>query len=97
MDLYRFAAKLLPLVDSELLMAAFELAHAARELDMRASPYDLTTFGYHPVRIETPSGRAEYVRQQAVLSERSAVVRAALLRRCHELLGRMTSTRPDTR
>lgn len=86
MDLYRFAAKLLPLVDSDVLMDAFELAYAARELDMRASPYDLSAFGYEPVPIETACGRAEYARQQVVLSARSAVVRTALLRRCQELL-----------
>jgi hypothetical protein len=86
MDLYRFAAKLLPLVDSGLLMDAFELAYAARELDMRASPYDLRAFGYQPVAVESASGRAEYVREQTALAERAAVVRLALLRRCEELL-----------
>jgi len=86
MDLYKFSAKLLPLLDSETLMDAFELAFLARELDMRASPYDLSAFGYNAVRIETPSGRAEYVQRQASLSERSAGVRAALLTRCRELL-----------
>lgn len=86
MDLYRFAAKLLPLVNSELLMEAFELAYVARELDMRASPYDLRAFGYDPVPIETAVGRAEYVRQQEALSRRSAEVRRALLTRCQRLL-----------
>jgi hypothetical protein len=86
MDLYKFAAKLLPLVDSDLVMDAFELAHAARELDMRASPYDLRDFGYDAVAIETPSGRAEYTRRQAELSGQAAVVRAALLQRCRDLL-----------
>jgi hypothetical protein len=86
MDLYRFAAKLLPLIDSDLLMDAFELAWAARELDMRASPYDLREFGYEPVQIETALGRAEYVRGQAALAERATVVRTALLARCEELL-----------
>jgi hypothetical protein len=86
MDLYRFAAKLLPLVDSDLLMDTFELAYAARELDMRASPYDLRAFGYDAVRIETSSGRAEYVRDQAALSSRSAAVRQSLLGRCQALL-----------
>jgi hypothetical protein len=86
MDLYRFAAKLLPLVDSCLLMDAFELAYSARELDMRASPYDLRAFGYDPIPVETSAGRAEYVRQQAALAERAATVRLSLLRRCEELL-----------
>jgi hypothetical protein len=86
MDLYKFAAKLLPLVDSDLLMDAFELAYAARELDMRASPYDLRDFGYDAVKIETASGRVEYTRRQVELSGRAVVVRAALLDRCRDLL-----------
>jgi hypothetical protein len=36
----------------------FRLARDVRELDMRASPYDLADLGYPPVRIETPEGRA---------------------------------------
>ncbi|MBV9513664.1 MAG: 3-methyladenine DNA glycosylase [Mycobacteriaceae bacterium] len=87
MDLYKWAAKLLPLLDSDIVMDAFELAYAARVLDMRASPYDLTALGYEPVRIETPSGRVEYVRRQAVVAERAAVVRQTLLARCRGLLG----------
>ena len=86
MDLYRFAAKLLPLIDSDLLLDAFELAFAARELDMAASPYDLRAFGYQPVAIESAGGRAEYVRRQSALAGRSAVVRLSLLRRSEQLL-----------
>jgi hypothetical protein len=86
MDLYRFAAKLLPLVDSDLVMDAFELAWAARELDMRASPYDLRALGYEPVPIESACGRAEYVRQQTALAQRASAVRSALLKRCEQLL-----------
>jgi len=86
MDLYKFAGKLLPLVDSDLLMDALELAYAARELDMRASPYDLRDYGYDAVAIETASGRAEYTRRQADLSERAAGIRAELLGRCRNLL-----------
>jgi hypothetical protein len=74
-------------------MDAFELAYAARVLDMRAGPYDLRALGYEPIRIETPSGRAEYVRQQAVIAERAAVVRQALLRRCRALLAATRDSR----
>jgi hypothetical protein len=86
MDLYKWGVKLLPLLDSDTVMDAFEVAYSARELDMRASPYDLRAFGYEPVRIETPSGRAEYVRRQTAIAERAAVVRDALLTRCGALL-----------
>ncbi|WP_435591608.1 3-methyladenine DNA glycosylase [Nocardia sp. bgisy118] len=86
MDLYKWSFKLVPLVSSELVLESFELACAARELDMRASPYDLGAYGYTPIPIETPSGRAEYVRRQAELAERAATLRATLLATCEELL-----------
>ncbi len=86
MDLYKWSFKLVPLVSSTLVLECFELACAARELDMRASPYDLGDYGYTPIPIETPSGRAEYVRRQAELAERAATLRATLLAACEELL-----------
>ncbi|MEU7764972.1 3-methyladenine DNA glycosylase [Nocardia sp. NPDC049190] len=86
MDLYKWGFKLIPLISSELLLDCFELACDARELDMRASPYDLSEYGYEPVRIETPAGRAEYVRAQAALAERAADVRRKFLGVCDELL-----------
>ncbi|MFD4293323.1 3-methyladenine DNA glycosylase [Rhodococcus sp. NPDC058505] len=88
MDLYKWCYKLLPLVDSDLLLRCFESAMAARELDMRASPYDLRALGYDPVPIETPAGRADYVRAQSALADRAAPLRAELLARCRDLLGR---------
>jgi len=42
MDLFKYAMKLVPWVDSALVGDILELAVAARTLDMRASPYDLT-------------------------------------------------------
>ena len=54
MDLYKWAAKLLPLLDSEIVMDAFELAYAARVLDMRASPYDLSALGLDPYESRRP-------------------------------------------
>ncbi|WP_432421024.1 3-methyladenine DNA glycosylase [Nocardia cyriacigeorgica] len=86
MDLYKWGFKLVPLISSDLLTDCFELACAARELDMRASPYDLTDYGYQPVPIETPAGRAEYARTQSDLAERATPLRARLLRACEELL-----------
>ncbi|CAM3736249.1 hypothetical protein [Smaragdicoccus niigatensis] len=87
MDVYRFTSKLLPLVDSDLLWLAFVLAYDARDLDMRASPYDLSAYGYEPVRIETPQGRADYVREQSALTERAEPIRARLIERCRTLAG----------
>ncbi|MFD1813590.1 3-methyladenine DNA glycosylase [Rhodococcus gannanensis] len=86
MDLYKWCYKLVPLVDSDLLIRCFEHAMDARELDMRASPYDLRELGYEPVPIETAAGRADYVRAQQSLAERAEPLRAELLVRCRELL-----------
>ena len=89
MDLYKWAFKLVPLVESGLLLDCFELACTARELDMRASPYDLSEFGYEPIAIETPSGRADYARRQSEIAEQAEGLRARLLTACLELLAGM--------
>ncbi|WP_307787048.1 3-methyladenine DNA glycosylase [Mycolicibacterium mengxianglii] len=86
MDLYKWCAKLGPLVEAELLLDCLELAADARELDMRASPYDLTGYGLTPIRIEDATGRAEYVRCQRGLSLRAALLRSMLRDRCDLLL-----------
>jgi hypothetical protein len=79
MDLYKWAIKLGPLVPGELLLDAFELARDIRTLDMRASPYDLAAWGYAPVAIETPAGKAEYVRAQRGFAERGQELRSRLV------------------
>jgi hypothetical protein len=86
MDLYKWSYKLDPYVPSDLVADCFELALDIRSLDMRASPYDLTSLGYAPVRIETAHGRAEYVREQAGFTERARPLRARLIAVCAELL-----------
>lgn len=78
MDLYKWAVKLGPLVPGEVLLDAFELARDIRVLDMRASPYDLADWGYEPVPIETPEGKAAYVRAQRSFAERGQTIRATL-------------------
>lgn len=79
MDLYKWAYKLSPLVESELVADAFALARDIRALDMRASPYDLADLGYPPVKVETPQGRQEYARAQRAFAERAAPLRARLI------------------
>jgi hypothetical protein len=86
MDLYKWSGKLVPLVDSGLLLDCLELAADARAVDMRASPYDLTGYGFEPIPIETPGGRAEYVRAQQQIAWRAAPLRATLADRCDRLL-----------
>jgi hypothetical protein len=79
MDNYKWATKFHPWVSSATQRAALWLAVRARELDMRASPYDLRALGFEPICIETTSGREEYVRQQKALAAEAAGVRRALL------------------
>ena len=79
MDLYKWAYKLLPAISSDLVADCFELAWDIRGVDMQASPYDLADWGYEPIRIETPEGRAEYVRHQRAFSERAQELRGRLL------------------
>jgi hypothetical protein len=86
MDCYKWAFKLGPLVESELVMDCLELAADARELDMRASPYDLRDYGFEPIAIETSAGRAEYVRAQQSIAERAAPLRRTLADRSDLLL-----------
>ena len=86
MDLYKWAYKLAPATPADLVAACFELAADVRELDMRACPYDLTAFGYPPVPIETPAGRAADARAQAVFARRAAPLRAQLIDLCAALL-----------
>ena len=79
MDLYKYAFWFSPLVPSDLVMDCFENAARARELDMRASPYDVGQFGLEPIRIETPEGRQEYVAAQRAMMDRGSPPRARLL------------------
>ena len=88
MDLYKWSYKLSPLIESEVLLDCLDLAAAAREIDMRASPYDLRGYGYTPIAVEQAAGRAEYVRCQKAIASRAAQLRAALLARCDLLLQR---------
>lgn len=96
MDLYRFAYKIAPFCPSELLADAFELARAARGIDMRASPYDLSEYGFAPIPIEAAEGRAEYARMQTEVSRRGQPIRERLLETYRRLLaarGELTEQR----
>ena len=86
MDLYKHAFRLSPLVPSELVADCFALAWEIRELDMRASPYDLADLGYEPVRIESAEGKAAYVAEQRAFAERAAPLRQRLVDECDRLL-----------
>ena len=79
MDLFKWAMKAQPWVSAELAADAFELAHVARTVDMRASPYDFSAIGLKPIAIETAEGRVEYETEQRRLSALAEPVRARLI------------------
>ena len=87
MDLYKWTSKLWPWVGSDLVADAFLLALEGRDLDMRASPYDLAGMGYEPVRIETDEGRKQYQLEQQAFAERCAPVRERLRLACERIKG----------
>lgn len=87
MDTYKWAYKLVPGVPSDLVMDALALARDARELDMRAAPYDLAALGVEPIRIETPEGKAAHVAEQRRVADRGDALRARLVAACDALLG----------
>ena len=85
MDIYKWATKLGPLVPGDLLLDTFEFARDIREVDMRASPYDVSDYASHdgspltPVAIETAEGKREYVRLQRGFAERGNALRERVL------------------
>jgi hypothetical protein len=86
MDLYKHSFRLSPMVPSELVADCFELARDIRGLDMRASPYDLSSLGYSPVPVETPVGKQEYVAAQRRFADRGALLRQRLIADVERLL-----------
>jgi hypothetical protein len=79
MDLYKWAAKSMPWIGTELLLDTFELAIELRDLDMRASPYDLSAWEREPIRIETAEGRRIYEAEQKRLALLAVPVRERLI------------------
>jgi hypothetical protein len=86
MDLYKHAYRLWPLASSDLVADCFVLAWDVREVDMRASPYDLAYLGIQPIRIETAQGKREYAAAQRGFADRAAPLRHRLVEACDALL-----------
>jgi hypothetical protein len=86
MDLYKWAFKLAPFTPADLIADCFELARDIREMDMRASPYDLRALGFDPIKIETPEGRMDYERHQRAFTARGEPLRDRLIAVCGRLL-----------
>ena len=86
MDLYKWAFKLAPFTPSELIADCFALARDIREIDMRASPYDLRALGFAPIPVETETGSAEYEQHQRAFAKRGQPLRERLRKLCERLL-----------
>lgn len=85
MDLYKWATKLWPWLGSDFIAKTFLHAHEGRELDMRASPYDLSEIGYSPICIETEEGRKQYQLEQQLYAEKAVLLRQELGSLCRRL------------
>ena len=86
MDLYKWTTKLWPWIGSDFIAKTFLLALEGRELDMRASPYELSEEGYEPLCIETEEGRRQYQKEQQILTERANILRKELQSFCKRLM-----------
>lgn len=80
MDVYKWASKLGPIVPGEVLLDSFELARDIRYVDMRASPYDVSSLGLVAIPIETPEGKREYAQLQRGFAERGNTLRERVLK-----------------
>ena len=79
MDLYKWAHKFYPWTPSDLILEAFELAIEARQIDMKASPYDLREWNLEPICIETAEGRLEYIEHQRKIHLKGIPLRQKIL------------------
>ena len=81
MDLFKYAYQLYPFVSSSLLRDCITLAIIARKIDMRASPYDVSTVEgcESPLCVESAEGRKSYMEEQERLSQLAIPIRAKLI------------------
>lgn len=86
MDLFKWCYKLNPWVSSELMTECLMLAIDAREIDMRASPYDLSALGYQAITIETSEGRKQYQENQIRIADKGRVLANRLLAECRKIV-----------
>lgn len=85
MDVYKWAAKLGPIIPGDVLLDAFVLARDIREVDMRASPYDVSAYCgadgevLTAITIETSAGKRQYAELQRGFAERGNALRHRVL------------------
>lgn len=86
MDLYKWAIKFGPAAPGELLLDCFELARDVRQVDMQASPYDVSSYGLAAIPVETPEGKSEYAARQREFAARGKPLRERLIAVCDAVL-----------
>ena len=79
MDLYKWAFKMYPWISSNIIREAFLLALKSRRIDMRASPYNLSSMGLSPIKVETREGKMEYVALQKKIFKKAQTIRKKLI------------------
>jgi hypothetical protein len=82
MDLLFFAIRLGPFVPSDIFRECLKCAVEARQVDVRATPYDVPD----AICVETLGGRKEYATEQQRLFEMAGPVRERLMG-CYKALG----------
>ena len=106
LDLFKYALRLFPFASSELVADALELAIRARELDMRASPYDLSSvdvtelrydFDLTPILIETESGRTKFKNLTMDLYRDSLPIRDRIIKVASSILQIASLSSPSCR
>ncbi|WP_062211706.1 hypothetical protein [Demequina oxidasica] len=85
MDLFKWCLKLAPAMPSELQQDCFDLALEVRRVDMRASPYDVSSYGLEAIAIETPEGKGEYAALQRDFARRGAALRLRIVGACQSI------------
>ena len=79
MDLFKYSMWFQPYLPGELVLDCFALAAQVREIDMRASPYDLSDLGYQAIQLETPEGRRQYAMAQKQSADSAKLLRRRLI------------------
>jgi len=81
MDLFKYAYEIYPLISGELLRKCLKAAVAARVIDMRASPYDVSSHRLcgDAITVETAEGRRLYAMEQEKLFHIAQPVRMELI------------------
>lgn len=85
MDLFKWCLKLSPAIPSDLQHDCFDLALDVRRVDMRASPYDVSSYGLDAIAIETPEGKSEYAAAQREFARRGAALRLRIVEACQAI------------